>query len=83
MTLQDDSMTEYTLWGFHPLYVGKDGKPYLIQLEIGSLRECKSEQKHHEMLGGWTLGTYAKATDVTGSALNIQLDNYLKTVSEA
>lgn len=67
-------MTTYTLWGFHPNYVGMSGKPYLIRLEIGSLRECRAEEKYRNSLGGWTLGTYRQDTDITTTAMQSLLD---------
>lgn len=70
-------MNKYTLWGFHPAYKGKDGLPYLIRLEIGSLRDCRSEQNYRVKQGDWTLGIYSRDTNVNDTALKIELNNYL------
>lgn len=69
----------YVLWGFHPSYVGKDGRSYLIRLAIGTLKECRAEQKYREKLGGWTLAMYAKDTDPGSAWLGLELEKFLET----
>lgn len=69
----------YILWGFHPSYVGKDGQPYLIGLESGTLQDCRAEQKYREKLGGWTLAIYLRGTDLGGTWLGLELEKLLET----
>ena len=71
----------FKLWGFHPNYVGKDGLPYLILLENGSIRECRAEQKYREKLGGWTLATYGTDVNLKHTWLGHELEKHLGNVT--
>lgn len=65
-------MTEWVLWGFHPLYKGKDGYPYPLRLGVGSMRHCNAERRTRERHGGWTMATYASGVAPIG--LRLQCD---------
>jgi len=66
-------VTALVLWGFHPAYVGQDGRPYLLRLASG--RDCTRERRQRQRDGGWTLATYAAGTEPVG--LQLQLDQHL------
>lgn len=52
---------QYVLWGAHPNLFGGP-----VRLKIGTLRECRGEQRYRESIGGYTLAIHQQGTTPEG-----------------